>query len=124
MTNIVEEVELSDVEWEKVLDRAEQLGSEHGYAQGTWIFFSGPVEARAFLDEIEEDDPEILATHRSPLSGEYADGISRAVLISDELDLVEASLSDTEIDQICTRYEEGHARGFRDEVTRTAHAML
>lgn len=110
-------------------DEARRRGLEAGKAAGSWVIDGNTTEetARRILQGYEDGDPKILDMQPSPLSGEWADGESADQLVSELVDLNEASISWGELaelqDEVCRAFEDGYADGYWAEVQRSARAI-
>jgi hypothetical protein len=113
----------NDKEWERKMDRARELGYEHGEAAGSWVFDgnTSPETIRYVLKGLEDGDPAVYdSLPSSPLSGEWADSFS----LNDLADELDVSDSDEGFDDLCTEYEDGFTDGMESEVVRSGKAML
>lgn len=117
-------------------DRARELGAEHGRAAASWYFDGNTTAATyaATLRGIEEGDPAVYDTFPgSPLSGEYADGMTPSRLAA-ELGLAapddgiagsSEELAAAELaDAVCTAYEEGYHDAVADAIAAAARAAI
>jgi hypothetical protein len=118
MTNT--EVMPTDLTFDRLQERASELGAEHGHSVATYVEIEDAVAARKILNGIEDGDPEIMDMQRAPLSGEFADDMTTGRLL-EELDVPEDQRENTDlVEALCENYELGYSQGYWDEVQRMA----
>jgi hypothetical protein len=66
----------TEAEWNDILERAGNIGGEHGGNAATWVEFADAKAARNFVDMLDESDPEAYDMTPTAPSGEYADDYS------------------------------------------------
>lgn len=108
-------------EWAKIIAAATELGATDGRAAATWVFDGNTsdetwTEARRALDE---GDPAAWDAYSSPLSGEWADGLTPTALM-EQLGVEDAT--DEATDEACTAYEQAHSEAWADEIDRAIAA--
>lgn len=114
---------------ETYLEQARKLGAEHGRNAASW-YFDGNTSAETYakvLRGIEDGDPEVLESFPSgPLSGEWADGMTPALLAQTVgLDAhAEASFNPDGFDALCSAYEEGYYEASSAEIERVARLQV
>ena len=106
--------------------RARELGTEYGRAAALW-FFDGNTDAdtyRRVLEGLEEGDPEILESiPSSPLSGEWADGLTMGRLLEElgvEDPHAELSFNAEPWDSIADVFCDAYSAAAVEEVERVA----
>ena len=99
-----------------------QLGYEAGVAAGSWVLDgnSSEADAQALLRMIEDGDP--MFEVPSPLSGEWADGWTPA-LVFEQADVERPDDPDAE-GELLDCFEAGFCEGYEDEVVRSARSLL
>lgn len=114
---------ITEAEHEALVERASELGKEHGHNVGTWVIVNDDDTARALLRMEEDGDPEFddAAGYRSPLSGEWADDLTPSMLL---VELAAPPMDDGEEHDVVTAYEQAHYEAFKDEALRMARAQL
>lgn len=107
-------------------ERARELGDEHGKNAASW-YFDGNTDDntyRAVLDGLENGDPQILDTiPGSPLSGEWADGMTMGRLLKEigvEDPHAELSFNPEPWDSIADAYCDAYGTAAVHEVERVA----
>ena len=110
-----------------LIARAEALGREHGTAAGTWVEIDGPEAARRVIDLDNDCDWPDEWWPSAPLSGEWADGMTPALLL-EELGAQDVSEDDYDLDgfnnELCDAYEQAYYDAWRDEVLRMARYQV
>lgn len=108
---------------DSILEQAEEEGYERGVSAGSWVVDGNTTKetARRLLQGIEEGDPEVMDTlPSSPLSGEWADGLTPSDLLdSFGLDEEHDAASD-----VLDAFELGYSRGVEAEVVRSCQAIF
>lgn len=119
MTNTAEQVEVST---ERLVEEATELGQEHGRSSGTWVDGWTQEGAAHCLQLAEDGDPMWAEMWGAspPLSGEWADGMTERRLIEDELRIEWDSLTEAEVEEVVSAYEDGFYDGHDEEVLRQA----
>ena len=108
---------------DEIVERAEQEGYEHGVTAGSWPLDGNSNEesARALLRGVTDGDPLTMdALRSSPLSGEWADGVTPA----DVLGWYDLDEDDDAAEEVLQAFEAGFSRGVQDEAVRSARAVL
>lgn len=120
---LAETIELTPELWAQTVAEAATMGANDGKAAGTWIFDGDTTEEtwRAARKMVDEGDPALWDEYASPLSGEWADGLTPDALM-DELGIVARTASSEERDELCTAYETAHSDAWSDEVGRAVAA--
>lgn len=113
---------------------AETVGREHGKNAGSWVVDGNTTadRARAIVDGFDAGDPAITDLQPSPLSGEWADGLTESAVINEIAErasylrpVVDATrFGQTDRDNLLDSFESGYSEGFWDEVIRAAKAIL
>jgi hypothetical protein len=113
---------------DKHIAAAEALGQQHGAAAGSWVIDGNTTRetARAIVQGYEDGDPGVMDMCPSPLSGEWADGMTadmvlREVCAGDGL-LVSVG-DDFRYEAISDAYEQGFSLGFWDQVIADARGF-
>lgn len=102
------------------IERAGALGAEHGRARAGWVF-DGNTSSATYAHAVKLDEAGDPAWHDyygapAPLSGEYADDMTpRALAVELDLD------PDSDLDDVCTAYEDAYQDAHDSEVMRVAH---
>lgn len=114
-------VDLSAFEWAQAIEAAGKMGAEDGRAAATWVFDGNTTDEtyQTWARMLADGDPEMWDHYASPLSGEYADGLTPRSLV-ESLDLDNDSLTDEERTELCDAYEDAHRDAWHDEVERVA----
>ena len=114
---------MTDKEWETARAKAYVFGQECGTNSGSWVLDgnSSLETAQRILDGWEDGDPEILDMQPSPLSGEWADGITASEVYT-AAEMAEDE-SDDGASEILDAFEDGFTDGYWLEVCRSARAM-
>jgi hypothetical protein len=106
--------------------QAAEIGTEHGYNAGTWVFDGNTDEGtiRRVLQMIEDGDPEWEIP--APLSGEWADGYHPDQLLTDVgfPEELRVELGGGIEADIMEAYEEAYYQAYEDEVVRSGRAVL
>jgi hypothetical protein len=103
-------------------ERLHELGYQAGTAAGSWVLDgnSSEADAHTLLRLIEDGDP--MFEIPSPLTGEWADGWSPA-LVLEQAD-VERPDDPEEETELLDCFEAGFGEGYEDEVVRSARSLL
>lgn len=112
---------------ERVLEKARELGREHGKAKASWAIEPdrlSRVRMQAILDGIENIDPRIMDQFVEPdLSGEYRDSPT-PITLCNELE-VDPHAGDGEFQtEICDAWEEAARDAYWAEIQRTLQYQL
>jgi hypothetical protein len=102
--------------YDNMIERAQELGTEHGHNVGTWVQISSEADARIALDPdgyVETFGP------RAPLSGEFADDMTPDKLRVE----LEISLEDWENDDLSASIMEGYELAFEEAHEAEVHRM-
>lgn len=95
--------------FDSMIAAATKLGADAGIAAGTWVIDGNTSDetCRAILASIEDGDGEFIDSIPSPLSGEWADGLTpRGILAEVAAEGVDADdIDDAEEDEILTAFE-------------------
>jgi hypothetical protein len=83
----------TEAEWDDILTRAGNIGSEHGGNAATWVEFTDTDATRKFVGMLDEGDPEAYDMTPSAPSGEWADDYSPRDLYA-ELEISEDDETD------------------------------
>jgi hypothetical protein len=113
---------MTDKELETACGKAQAFGYECGTNAGSWMLDgnSSLDYAQKLLDGIEDGDPIVMDLQPSPLSGEWADGLT----FGDVYRAADFDPEDTDAaPDILDAFELGFGEGFWDEVARSARAM-
>jgi hypothetical protein len=111
-----------DEQFDTACGKAQAFGVECGKAAGSWVLDgnSSLDYAQKLLDGYEDGDPAVMDLQPSPLSGEWADGLTEA----DVYRAADFDPEDTDAaPDVLDAFELGFGEGFWDEVTRSARAM-
>lgn len=108
---------------------AEHVGTEHGKAAGSWVIDGNTSAERAqsIVDGYDAGDPAITDMQPSPLSGEWADGVTEDDVITEIADRAQVNLNTIDADtreELITAFEDSYSEGFWAEVLRAAKALL
>lgn len=103
----------------EIITRAEELGEEAGANVGSWVEFSTPDEAYAFIRGYENGDDQVLEMCPSPLSGEFADTPTPLML----LQVLGFNGYDDESDEILTAYENGYTEKWWEAALSSAYKV-
>lgn len=108
--------------YDEAIRQATREGEEAGDNAGTWALDSNLTvpEAQRILAGIDACDPEIMDMQPSPLSGEWADGLTPA----DVLEPYGRTPDDDDAGDILDAFEEGYSRGYWQRVESSARAAL
>jgi hypothetical protein len=114
---------MNSATYDELLNRAEELGIEHGRNAGSWIIDgnTSAETARAIIKGYDDGDSVIMDIEPSPLSGEWGDDPTVSSVLSAlgfDIDAHEGK------DGLLDQYEVGFGIGFWDEVIRSANAIL
>jgi hypothetical protein len=111
----------TDAEWNDILERAGNIGSEHGGNAATWVEFADADAARKFVDMLDEGDPEAYDAIPSAPSGEWADDYSPRDLYA-ELEVSE----DDETDDMAvwTAYADAFEATAAEAVEKRARSIV
>jgi hypothetical protein len=110
------------------IKRAEQLGTEHGSARGSWVIDANC--SNRFCDKVidgyENGDPEVMDLCPAPLSGEWADDLTPESLCR-ALGFTDEQVGDIEWqsdagDFIVQSYEAAFDAAWWDTVIQAAYA--
>jgi hypothetical protein len=118
-----ESFELTPELWAQTVAEAASMGADAGKAAGTWAFDGNTTEATwsAARRMYDEGDPALWDGYQSPLSGEWADGLTPDSLM-DDLGIIARTATDEGHDELCTAYETAHSQAWADEVGRAIAA--
>jgi hypothetical protein len=120
ITNAREAAPMTD-QTETLIARADALGTEHGRAAGSWVIDgnTSAETAQAIVRGYEDGDPGIMDMMPSPLSGEWADGMTPARLY-ESLGIPDANAWS---DEVCDMYEAAYAQAYWDQVIADARGF-
>ena len=117
---------------EDLVERAAELGREHGTAGGSWVF-DGNTEAAEYVKCLELDEegaPEwfdFYGPMSAPLSGEWADGLTPWTLgqeVGYQGDNPDTDEWERISQEICDAYEQAYYDAWREEVLRMARYQV
>jgi hypothetical protein len=111
----------TDTEWDDILARAANIGSEHGGSAATWIEFADADAARNFFNMLDEGDPEAYDSIPSAPSGEYADDYSPRNLYA-ELEISEND--ETDDGEIWNAYTDAFETTAAESVEKRARSLV
>jgi hypothetical protein len=114
---------VNDQDRDRIIDFARRLGVSAGKAAGSWVIDGNTSSSAAarILKGYDEGDPEILDMQPSPLSGEWADGLTvDDVLIEIALYADAGRIIEDERDDAIDVWLDGFSEGYWDEVIRAA----
>lgn len=120
------------IDTEKANQTAYEMGREAGANAASWAIDGNTTDddLRRILTGYDDGDPEVMDSFNLPdLSGQWADGLTPAALVTEILgtpsgaDLDENDLIEIEGD-LCCQWEDGVADGFWSELIRACRARL
>lgn len=105
---------------------AAEMGTQHGTAAGSWVIDGNTSDetCRTILSGIDNGDPAVLdSLPGSPLSGEWADGMTplgllRALGVEDP-----HNYPDDDADALCDAYEQAYSDAVVGEVERACRVQ-
>ena len=112
-----------------VIAVAAELGADHGRSAGTWVIDGNTTDdACAEILRMDADgDPALYdALPGGPLSGEWADSMTPAILMGmvGASNLPDTAATDMIVDDVCEAYERAWYDAMREQVIAEATARL
>jgi hypothetical protein len=111
----------TDTEWDDILARASNIGTEHGGSAATWVEFDDTDSARRFVELLDEGDPEAYDSIPSAPSGEYAGDYSPRDLYV-ELEISEDD--ETDDGEIWNAYRDAFETTAAESVEKRARSLV
>jgi len=111
----------TDAEWQDILERAGNIGSEHGGSAATWVEFTDADAARKFVELLDEGDPEAYDMVPSAPSGQFADDYSPRDLFA-ELEVSEDD--ETDDGEIWRAYADAFETAAAESVEKRARSIV
>ena len=111
----------TDAEWQDILERAGNIGSEHGGSAATWVEFTDTKAARNFVEMLDEGNPQVLDAMPSAPSGEWADDYSPRDLFA-ELEISEDD--ETDDGEIWRTYADAFEAAAAESVEKHARSIV
>jgi hypothetical protein len=111
----------TEAEWSDILERAGNIGSDHGGSAATFVEFTDADAARKFVDMLDEGDPEAYDSIPSAPSGQYADDYSPRDLFA-ELEVSEDD--ETDDGEIWRTYADAFETTAAESVEKRARSIV